>query len=425
VNPFGEAASPDEALNFRSTADGLAAASAPRVAPIAIGDILREMNSVQRRLFVRTHADDQENTRARSMKPFAALRKAAGQLPREDYRVDGPVDQRGQFQFELAAEFPFAIKRLFFSAHQPEPPLTWHTYLEVFVLLSAECRMQMGGALITLRRGDVLVMDHQKLHAVRDLPSSGAEAVVIRFQPEMVRSPGAAAFDHLLLLPFYCQIEDRPHVLRGNASEAADVHATLAHLLAGYAAGDTAYVQTGSRAYFLVLLHHLARHFQSAERLKERFARQQTKHDRLREVFEFIAGHYADRISLPQVAALARLSKPRFHAVFKKAAGMTLVNYLNQVRLNEAARLLQETEKPVVEIANAVGFADQSYFDRRFRRRFGQTPLQFRRGSGPPTPRLQEDDFSTAVPMQRRKEPVERIVRKKQAIVLSWNEGVK
>jgi AraC-like DNA-binding protein len=284
----------------------------------------------------------------------------------------------------------------------------------------------MGGALITLRRGDVLVMDHQKLHALRDLPASGAEAVVIRFQPEMVRSPGAAAADHLLLLPFYCQIEDRPHVLRASAAEADDVHATLAQLLVSYAAVEgESYVQTGSRAYFLVLLHHLARHFQAAERLKERFARQQTKQGRLREVFEFIAEHYADRISLPQMAALARLSKPRFHAVFKKVAGITLVDYLNQVRLNEAARLLQETEKAVVEIANAVGFADQSYFDRRFRRRFGQTPLKFRRGSGRAAPRPRLDARSAGVSAQRAESDRKRIVRKKQPIVLSGNEGVK
>ncbi|HYD84147.1 MAG TPA: AraC family transcriptional regulator, partial [Opitutus sp.] len=284
------------------------------------------------------------------MTSFAALQAAARELPREHYAVDRPVDRRGQYQLELAAEFPFAVKRLSFSAQQT-PPLTWHTYLEVFVLLSEACRVQMGGATIPLARGDVLVMDHQKLHAVLDFPGAEAEAVVIRFLPDLVRSPGSAAADHLLLLPFYCQMAEQPHVLRASATDAAVVHETLARLFECCARTEAGlYAQTGSRAYFIVLLHHLARHFRAEERLKDLYARQRAKHGRLREVFEFIAEQYAERISLPAVATLAGLSKPQFHAVFKKAAGMTLVDYVNQVRLTQAARLLQETERPVVEI---------------------------------------------------------------------------
>jgi AraC-like DNA-binding protein/quercetin dioxygenase-like cupin family protein len=312
------------------------------------------------------------------MKPLAALQLAARRLPLEPYQVDRPVDERGQYQLALAAEFPLAVKRLGFAAGQ-RPPLTWHTYLEVFVLLSDKCRVQMGGAVIELARGDVLVMDHQKLHAVLDFSGDAAEAIVIRFLPEIVRSAGSAAADHLMLLPFYCQIEEQPHVLRAGETAARAVHATLAELLA-CCAEEGPYGHTGARAHFLVLLHHLARRFGAAERLKDLYARQQTKLGRLREVFEFIERHYPERIALPRVAALAGLSRPQFHAVFKKATGMTLVDYLNQVRLAHAARLLQETGQSIVEIAHAAGFSDQSYFDRRFRRHYGRTPLQFRRG---------------------------------------------
>jgi AraC-like DNA-binding protein len=66
---------------------------------------------------------------------------------------------------------------------------------------------------------------------------------------------------------------------------------------------------------------------------------------------------------------------------FKKVAGTTLVAYLNHVRLANGSRMLRETSLSVAEIASAVGFADQSYFDKRFKRAFGRTPMAFR-GSG-------------------------------------------
>jgi AraC-like DNA-binding protein len=65
---------------------------------------------------------------------------------------------------------------------------------------------------------------------------------------------------------------------------------------------------------------------------------------------------------------------------FKKAAGMTLIAYMNHVRLANAARLLKETAHSIVEIADEVGSADQSYSGRQFKRAFGCPPKVFRRG---------------------------------------------
>ena len=313
------------------------------------------------------------------MNSLTALRRAAARLPRERYAVDRPVDARGQYQLELAGEFPFVVKRLGFSAKDPAPPLTWHTYLELFVVLARECRLRIGGVVVTLNAGDVLVMDHMKLHAVRELPAGEAEAIVIRFLPEIVRGFATGSADHLVLLPFYCQDEGRPHVLRGREPAAAAVHGALAQVFDAYAELErTPYWQTGTRAYFLTVLHHLAQRFEAAERLREQFARQQTKTNRLRKLFGHIERNYAARISLQDAAVMAGLSRPQFHAVFKKATGTTLVDYLTQVRLTHAVRLLRETDCSIAEIATQVGFADQSYFDRRFRQRFNRTPREFR-----------------------------------------------
>ena len=57
---------------------------------------------------------------------------------------------------------------------------------------------------------------------------------------------------------------------------------------------------------------------------------------------------------------------------------MTLVAYLNHVRLANAARLLRETNRSIADISSETGFSDQSYFDKRFRRAFGSTPKEFR-----------------------------------------------
>jgi AraC-like DNA-binding protein len=63
---------------------------------------------------------------------------------------------------------------------------------------------------------------------------------------------------------------------------------------------------------------------------------------------------------------------------FRKRYGQSIGSFLLERRLDWAARELEDTERPLVEIALASGFADQSHFTRRFRQRHGVTPGQYR-----------------------------------------------
>jgi AraC-like DNA-binding protein len=108
------------------------------------------------------------------------------------------------------------------------------------------------------------------------------------------------------------------------------------------------------------------------------FVRQQERSHRLKKLFDHIAAHPADHLSVRDAAAMVEMGTPQFMKAFKRVAGMTLVAYLNHVRLTNGARLLHDTTRSIADVADAVGFADQSYFDRRFKRAFGQSPREFR-----------------------------------------------
>lgn len=316
------------------------------------------------------------------MNEFAALAEASRRLRFELYAVDRPVDEQGRYHKELDSDFPFEVKLLTFSAAMPDPPLTWHTYLELFVPVAGRCKMQMGHSQLDLEAGDLLVVDHLKLHAVKALPDGELHTIVIRFMPEFVRGLVARAADNLYLVPFYCQIDGRPHVLRRSNALAGPVHQTLARLLeCTFDAAQGAYRETGARAFFLVVLHHLAHHFQASETLKSEYFRQQQKARRLSRLFEYVERHYGERIGLDQAAKIAGLSRPQFTKLFREASGTTFVAYLLKVRLAHAGRLLLETDRPVADIAFEVGFEDPSYFDRRFRQHFGNTPLRYRQNA--------------------------------------------
>lgn len=95
---------------------------------------------------------------------------------------------------------------------------------------------------------------------------------------------------------------------------------------------------------------------------------------------EFLETHYAENLSLEQLAQIAHLSPYHFIRVFRQMVGLPPHAYLTQVRV-ERAKTLLEQGIPIVQVAADTGFVDQSHLTRRFKRIVGVTPGQYVDGS--------------------------------------------
>lgn len=99
---------------------------------------------------------------------------------------------------------------------------------------------------------------------------------------------------------------------------------------------------------------------------------------RINEVCLFIQNNFNSNITLKQVASQIYLTESNFCKFFKKATGKTYSDYLNEIRINEAARLLLQTDKTISQISFECGFETMSYFNRVFLKKRSQTPSVFR-----------------------------------------------
>jgi AraC family transcriptional regulator len=100
---------------------------------------------------------------------------------------------------------------------------------------------------------------------------------------------------------------------------------------------------------------------------------------KLRQITDWMAGHVAEEFSLERLAAQAGLSKFHFQRLFKAGVGVSPSQYLIDLRMNEARRLLRETKKSVIDVALEVGYANPSHFAQLFRRETGLSPSDYRR----------------------------------------------
>ena len=96
-------------------------------------------------------------------------------------------------------------------------------------------------------------------------------------------------------------------------------------------------------------------------------------------VRQYIDEHFAQTITLDQLARYAGLNKYYLVHVFNREMGCSPISYLIERRISESKRLLAATRIPVQQISRQLGFSSPSYFSQSFRRATGFSPAEFRR----------------------------------------------
>jgi transcriptional regulator GlxA family with amidase domain len=97
---------------------------------------------------------------------------------------------------------------------------------------------------------------------------------------------------------------------------------------------------------------------------------------------EWAADHYGEAAPVAAMMRLSGLSERTFVRRFAKATGMSPLDYIHALRLEEAKQILETQDLPIEAVALEVGYQDNGFFGRMFRQRVGMTPGQYRRRFG-------------------------------------------
>jgi len=153
----------------------------------------------------------------------------------------------------------------------------------------------------------------------------------------------------------------------------------------------------GSTSWHDLALHIISRHVSPGEAMRiakvyllkwheegqlpyEPLVRQQPHTDAVvRGCENWLRQHYHEAGVVARVVGHARVPERTLKRRFKQATGLALIDYVQNLRIEEAKRLLESTDQPVDEIGLAIGYEDSSFFRRLFKRRTGVAPAQYRR----------------------------------------------
>lgn len=109
-------------------------------------------------------------------------------------------------------------------------------------------------------------------------------------------------------------------------------------------------------------------------------AAEKEKIDRYKRIVTYVQEHFAEKVTLDDMAEQVRCNPQYLCHFFKEIAGVPPIRYLILYRLERAKEMLRDTTKPVLEISLDCGFDNVSYFIRQFKKEEGVTPREYREG---------------------------------------------
>jgi AraC-like DNA-binding protein len=208
----------------------------------------------------------------------------------------------------------------------------------------------------------------------------------IIFYPEVLEPDETA----LLAVPGFSQLFSIEPLFRQETSFRYKLHLGVSQqkrflllcdeLIAELAAKEPGYI-VSARASFLRLVVFLSRCYSSTidtSTMRKEFS---GKQQMIAEAIAYLEQNHARDVRVDDVARSVFISPSRLQHVFKDATGLSLVDYLAQMRIDRAMEMLREGDKGLNEIALSLGFHDPSYFGRLFKRMTGTTPAGYRRQS--------------------------------------------
>lgn len=102
----------------------------------------------------------------------------------------------------------------------------------------------------------------------------------------------------------------------------------------------------------------------------------------VKEAKEYVEEHYTENLTVKEVAGIIGISSGYLSTMFNQSMGQSFVDYLNQLKINHACVYLEQNYLKVYEIAYKVGFQDEKYFTKVFKKIKGITPKEYKNNYG-------------------------------------------
>lgn len=274
-------------------------------------------------------------------------------------------------------DFPVGFYPAQMPLHFQDMLVHWHEEMEFTWVRSGTLRYDIDQVRYELNQGDILLIAPDTLHAAHQLPGQSAATDSIVFHLRLAGLDTQDGCTQRYIQPLREGTLRIPPVLHPGEAYYEEISACFEGMWACQD-GALPYRELRFKAQVFTLIQLVWQ--VSAGKVVEPPTRTfRLYEDKLKLALAYIQEHYAEPITIKQLADLCSFSQVHFMNIFKAAIGSTCIEYLVEYRLARAALDLQETDHCIMQIALDNGFQNTSYFNRAFKNQYAMTPSAFRK----------------------------------------------
>lgn len=274
-----------------------------------------------------------------------------------------------------AAEFPYNTYLCCIPVDFTQVPLHWHEELEFIVITKGSGIISVDFHSQTVSTGDIVFVRPGQLHSIEQKDQFRMEYENILLDPAMLVSGDQDLCAHQFILPLLDNQIRTETFFTPSLSCYSELFSCIREIDRLCDIRPDGY-QLGVKGRLFQLMYLLI----SNQTTKSNISSARLKSlDKLKMILKYVEEHYAETMTIDDLANLTHYSKSHFMKFFKSHMGMGFIEYLNDYRLTIAARLLVSSDDSILTIASLSGFDNLSYFNRLFKRKYHTTPGLYRK----------------------------------------------
>lgn len=298
-------------------------------------------------------------------------------VQKPEYQVHVMGDAAEIIRYDRAA-VPLYIRQGSLSCYSHRRALIhWHDDLEFIRVYEGRMRYAVNAHDLLLGPGDVLVVNSRQMHGGRAADENDCRFLCVLVRPQLLT--GSPVLYREQVRPFV----EQPGLECLHFAAGTPQAGRLGRALDAMADAS----ETAGPAWELAALGQLAAAWgtllQAARAAAPAAGETDADLARQRAMVQFIYRHYAEKLTLADIAAAGGVCRSKCCALFARYAQQPPIEYLNRYRLEVSCDMLRRGGASVTEVALACGFSSPAYFAQQFGRRYGCTPRAWRAACKP------------------------------------------
>ena len=258
----------------------------------------------------------------------------------------------------------------------------WHEEMEINLVKSGSAEFTIGEEKVIVNEGQALILNCNVFHSIKAIDNNNCVLLSLLFNPNILFKDHTTSLATGYLTPVIDSKEHRYLLFDRKDMWGRSALAYLSDIFDANFSQGFGYELT-TKAYLCQLWVHLLKKYKSGPVIsswqKKESVSLSPDEVRIKDAIIYIQQHYVESITLDDICNEVYRSKYHLCRNFKRAVGMTIMEYLLKTRIAAAQNLLRSSYASIGEISEQCGFSGISYFSQIFKKTVGITPIQYRK----------------------------------------------